>query len=453
MLGSGLQGYANWTVDAFLVALLLFVGGLLVVGLLFSGRRPEMRAFMLTYGVCVFAGGLAQCYSLAVFHNPQSTIDAVEIFFPNISSQPPFTTIANMPHINAPLAILIWEQLYKLTWWLGLNFGPYTGVMLNSFVMGLTGSITVRTARELFADDAWRLLRVRLLFAFCGLFILFGAVLLRDCFTTFFNALVIWGIIRWLCRPTSTSLLLAGVLTGISVAAIAYLRFESIVLFGQYWFLAFLFWFTRRSLNIARLFAMVTLLLALLFGTSYLISYVQTSRMFRYDRTQAYAEASAAASREDSLAMQLIVRQPMPIRLVLGSGSMMIFPIPLWSNFKSGASEYHLIKGYHGIYQVFVFPLVFAGFIMAIRTFFKRRQRLTPLLFLAIYLLMNTLAVVATSLEQRHLAQFMPAMMILAAVPDTRERDTRKRVRIIATSWFAIVFLVHLAWTIATMGR
>lgn len=453
MAGSGMQGYANGTTDALFAAFLFNVVGISVVSLVFPRGRAELRAFLLTYGVCVFVGGLAQQYSLSVFGVLQSTIDA-PTFYNQIAASPPFTTMTDIhPLFNAPLAVLIWQQVYAATWWLGFKFGPYSGVMFNALVVGLTGAITVRTARELFGRDAWRLRRVGTLFAICGLFILFGSVFLRDCFTTFFNVLVIWGLVRWLCRPTSRNLLLAGVLTGISVGAMAYLRFESIVLFGLFWFLAFLFWFRKRRLNTVRLYAAGMVLIALLFASSYLMSYIKISQGFRFDATVGYADHAARSSREDSIAMRMIVHQPMPIRLVLGSGSMMIFPIPLWGYFKSGANDYHLIKGYHGIYQVLVLPLVFAGFITIIGTFLKGRKQFPPLLFLAVYMLMIVMVVVATSLEQRHIAQFMPAMMILAAVPDTREKGMRKRVRDIATAWFAVVALVHLAWAIATMGR
>lgn len=69
-----------------------------------------------------------------------------------------------------------------------------------------------------------------------------------------------------------------------------------------------------------------------------------------------------------------------------------------------------------------------------------------PLLFLAAYLLVNIGAVVATSMEQRHFAQFMPAFIILAALPDTRDIKVTKRLRTISAWWFAAVVLVHLAW-------
>lgn len=83
-----------------------------------------MRAFMLTYGVCVFAGGLARCYYLGVFHNLQSTIDG-PTFYNEIAASPPFTTMADIhPNSNARLEVLVWQQVYPGTWWLGFKFGP-----------------------------------------------------------------------------------------------------------------------------------------------------------------------------------------------------------------------------------------------------------------------------------------------------------------------------------------
>jgi hypothetical protein len=448
LIGSAMQAYANRTTDAFLVASLFLVTGCATVGLLFPGARPEWRAFLWTYVVCIFVGGLAQCYSMVTFGNPQSTIDA-PTFLRHIAPEPPFTTMADMPPFNSPLAVLIWQQVYKVAWWLGLDFGSYTAVMFNALVMGLTAGITVRTAREFFGDDDWRLQRVGTLFASCGLFILFGAVLLRDCFTTFFNALVLWALVRWLCRSTLRNLVIAVGVTGVSAYAMIYLRFESVLMFGLFWFLGFLFWFWRDRLNPTRLAAVLLVCCVGMIGGSYLRSYVQMSQKSQARTMTSYLRMAAKASQDDSLGMRLVVKQPLPIRLVLGSGSLMVYPIPLWAFLEKGVNDYHLVRTYHGVYQILVLPLVFAGFIAVFRLFQRDRKQAVPLAFLAVYLLMDLAAVVATSLEQRHVAQFMPAFMILAAVPDTRDEGTRLSVRYMAIAWFCTVILVHLAWAMA----
>jgi len=447
LAGSGMQGYANGTIDAFLMAFLFLLAGVAVVSRAFPGGKPEMRAFFLTFALCMFVGGLAQCYALAVFNEPQSMIDA-HTFFEQISPQPPFTAMADLPFFNAPLAVVIWQQVYKLTWVLGLKFGPYAGVMFNALMMGLTGSLTVRTGRELLGDDSWRLQRVGTLFAFCGLFILAGSILLRDCFTTFFNALVLWGIVRWLVRPTPRNLLYAAALTGVAAYAMVYLRPEAVLLFGLYGGLALLFWFFAKGPGTARRVAATIALCVLLAAWPYFVDYYELAQNIQASGRESYGQLLALTSSEESLGMRLVVDQPLPIRLVLGSGILMVSPIPLWAYFQIGSPEYDWLKGYNGIYQVLLLPLVFAGCLAVYRLVRKDRKQAVPLLFLAIYLLINVAAVAATSLEQRHFAQFMPALLILAVLPDTREKGTQNEVYLIALRWFAVVIFVHLAWAI-----
>ncbi len=448
LVGSSMQGYACGAGEAVLVAVFFLVVGIAAVSLVFLRRREELRTFLLTYGICVFVGGLAQCYSLAVFDNPQSTIDAVLAYYPCMSPQPPFTTMDDIPWNLTGMAgaILTWQQVYKLAWALGCEFGPYSAVMFNAFVMGLTGSVTVRTARELFGDDEWRLRRVGTLFALCGLFILLGSVLLRDCFTTFFCVLALWGIVRWLCRPTSRNLLFAVVASGIFIIAMMHLREKSMVMLGLFWFLALVCWLFAKRLDSARFGVSVLVTFAMLFGFVHLMSYIQYSRELQSEHIENTASHMVNESRDDSLAVRLVVAQPLPIRLVLGTGTLMVSPIPLWSGFSTGSIDGHCILGYNGIYQVVVLPLAFAGYLAVWRMVRRDRERATSGLFLAVYFVMNTLAVIATSLQQRHMAQFLPALMILMALPDTRKRNERKGVQTIAKWWFALVVLVHLAW-------
>jgi len=446
LAGVGMQGYANGTVDALFVALLLLVVGIMIVSLLFPGKDPEKRAFLLTYGVCMFVGGLAQCYSLAVFDNPQSTIDAFT-YLKLISPQPPFTTMANMGLVNAPLAVLTWQQVYKLTWVLGFKFGPYTGVMFNAFVMGITGSITVRTARELFGNDMWRLKRVGLLFALCGLFALFGAVLLRDGYTTFFNSLVLWVIVRWLVQPSLRNLFFALVISGVSAYAMAFLRSEAVLLFGMYGLLVLSIWVFKRF-DISRLLALLFALFVIFSAGTSIASYLQVSINTQTREMVSYAKLGSKTHDADSLGMRFVVNQPLPIRLIMGSGTLAINPIPLWAGLKEGASDYTLIKAYHGIFQVLVLPLVFAGFLTGLRLLRRDRNQAAPLIFLVMYLLLNLAAVVLTSLETRHIGQFLPAFIILAAVPNTQEKRAQKELGMITWWWFAVVVLVHLTWAV-----
>lgn len=461
LAGGGMQGYANGTIDALVILSFLMVVGYLVVRLIFPHGRAEHRAFLLAYSIGVFGGGLAQCYSLFKDGEVQSFVDAIG-FYDAIFDRPPYYSWDEITSLwvdgkevsrGAPLAVVIWQWVYHLRYKAGLSHGVYVGVMFNALVMGLTACITVRTAREAFGNDIWRLRRVGTLFALCGLFILFSSILIRDCFTTFLNSLVLWGIVRWLSRPNTRTLTFAGLITLVAIAAMYYLRSRSIALFGLYWALAGLCWFIAHRLDHRRMLAVTLSIPVLLFGSAYLLHYIQASRDLQAQHREQYESILAEASLEDSIAMRLIVKQPLPVRLALGTGSMAVFPIPLWSYFDGSRGEYHVIKGYHGLYQLAVMPFLLAGFVIVARGFLRDRRKSIALVYLTLYLTMNTLAVVATSLEQRHLAQFMPAFMLLAVVPDTRERATRAFVGRITAGWICVVILVHLAWAAMAMGR
>jgi hypothetical protein len=159
-----------------------------------------------------------------------------------------------------------------------------------------------------------------------------------------------------------------------------------------------------------------------------------------------YALLSATEASQNSLGMRLVANQPLPIRLILTAGTMLINPIPLWRDFHAGAQGYQLLLGYHGIYKVLVLPLGFAGIFGTLLLLKNEGRKAIPLLFLAIYLLVSLAAVAASSQTERHLGQFMAALLILAAVPDTREKSERKRTRKIVIRWLVGVILIHVAW-------
>ncbi|MBL7647560.1 MAG: hypothetical protein JNK74_15345 [Candidatus Hydrogenedentes bacterium] len=461
LTGGVLQGYANGTTHAVIASMIFLVLGYLAVRLIFPHGKAEHRAYLLTYGIGVFVGGLAQCYSTAAFGEVQSFVDA-NTFFSVLFDRPPYYTWDDLENLwldgkpaggGAPLAVLLWQWGYHIRLLMGLDFGIYFGVMMNAVVMGGAAAITVRTARELFGDDAWRLRRVGTLFALCGLFILFGAILIRDCFTTFVNSLVLWGIVRWLVNPTSSSAMRAGLLTAVSAAAMMYLRSRTVVMFGVFWMLGAACWFLKQRFDFRRGLALVSAVLVLLYGSTYILSYFQVSIELQSKHMDQYVGVMERDAQEDSLGMRLVVNQPLPVRLIAGTGYLMIFPVPLWAGIKSGSGEYHLIKAYHAFYQLFTLPLVLAGFIAVYRKWARGGAHSMAMVFLTLYLAVNVLAVVATSLEQRHVAQFMPAFMILAAVPDTRIRAEWNRVCGIAFGWYVLLVVIHLAWAIAVFGR
>ncbi len=441
-----MQGYANGTAAAFMVALGFLLVGALIVSLASRRRAPEVKAFALTFSVCVFAGGLAQVYSYFIVGGPQDFSDAI-YFISLISGHPPFPAASQIP-LDDVFAVVIWQTVFRLTWHLGLKFLPYPAVMLNALIMGFTASLTVSAGRRLLGEKSWRLRRVTSLFALNGLFILFGALLLRDCFVTFLNTFVLWAVIRWLTKPSRLNFVVLTVVTGVSTYAMLFLRSQAVVMFGLYLLLAFAFWFLQKRLDNVRVMAAVVAVMGLLVGGPYLLTYLHRLREIQAIGSRAYTELSIQESGSNSLGMRFVVNQPVPVRLILGSGAFLISPIPLWANFRVGLSSYSWIRGYHGFYQVLVLPLVWLGILEAMRMCRRNRGRAMPRLFLVFYMLLNLASVVLSSGEQRHAAQLIPAGIILAALPDTAERKTRHSLLLVSCFWAAAVILVHFVWAV-----
>jgi hypothetical protein len=130
----------------------------------------------------------------------------------------------------------------------------------------------------------------------------------------------------------------------------------------------------------------------------------------------------------------------------MSAGTLLVNPIPLWSNFKANASEYHIIEGYNGFYVVLILPLIVVGIIGALSLLKTQGRKAIPLLYVVAYMLLNLVAVTASSRLERHLGQFMAAAAIVAALPNPDEKAERKRVRMISIAWFAAVALIHIAW-------
>lgn len=454
--GTLLLSLANKSVDPIFVGLLFLLAGAAVNRIIFPGGRYELRAFLLTYGLCVLVAGTAQAYSVIVFGENQSFIDAVD-YFSNIKEHPPYFTWYELQYLwindlpisrGAPLAMLIWQRVYHVCLVAGFDFGPYIGVLFNCLVVGLSGSLLVRAAREMFGGDGWRLRRAGTLFAWCGIFWLFAAIHIRDCFVLFANTLLLWGLIRFLRRPSIKNLLLASVIFGLAVWGMWFLRQKSVYLLVLFFILALLTWYWSRRFTATRLVITLSIPIMLAVIWPHLQSYVSTSLETLAERKEAYYEVTRLASGEESLGMALIQQQSLPIRLVLGSGVLLVFPIPLWAYLQEGAGEYHLLKTWQGIYMVMLTPLFLVGGLLAVRKTIVAKDGSPVEFFIVIYALVCLLGIAATTVEGRHLGQFLPGFILLAAIPETRRLSASRTVMEAMIIWLGVIVFIHILWAV-----
>lgn len=464
-VGGALLADVHRTLDPLALIATLFALGAGATWLLSRGDRWVVRGFALTYGACVLAAGLAQAYSQWAFGTPMSTSDA-DAFYSAILRDPPYYRLGERFPVNAPYAVLAWQYFYKLCLACGLSFGPWIGVLMNAFMVGLVGALTVRIARELLDHDAQpgasasyathvhavslevRLRRTGTLCATCGMFWLFGALFLRDAFTLLVNAVVLWTLVRMVQQMSTVRLLQALVVVGAGAWIVLGLRPASAPLFALFALLAVVTWFWYCRPGLGRLLAVGILAggLVLLYARLHTAVHSVTGTVAAVAET--YQRVGTGASGQGSLGMTLIVHQPLPVRLVLGSMSLVVNPMPLWAGLRSGMVDYIYLKAWHGVYLVAIVPLVIAGIREAVRAAHRRDRQAAPPLFLALYVLGSLGAVAVTSLETRHLGQFLPAVILLAALPDLEDPARRRELRLTRAVWFGLVVLAHAGWAV-----
>jgi hypothetical protein len=127
---------------------------------------------------------------------------------------------------------------------------------------------------------------------------------------------------------------------------------------------------------------------------------------------------------------------------------MLVQPIPLWNNFQLNTYEYLLLKGYQGIFLVWIVPMAFVGLVIAVRRAIAGGVTAPVPCFVALYAVVTLIIVAATSLETRHHGQFLPAILILAALPDKNDPIIRRKIHIATIGWFGFVIVGHIAWAI-----
>lgn len=429
------------TADPLYLGIVFLLAGLVITR---PGGGPVVRGFGWSFAASAAVAGLCAAYSQATFGEPMSTPDATT-FLTMILPRPPYYDREELLLLcNAPLAIETWQWVFRAALAAGLEFGGYIGVLTNCFLVGLCGAVTVLAGRELFGDDPVRLRRIAWLYAVNGMILLYGAILLRDVYLLLVNVLLFWALLRMIRRPSLGRALFAVLVLAASLYGMYWLRRQTMSLMIVFALLGVFCWFWLKRLTLTRLCAAgaALLALALLFAQArgYLGAVLQTV----LERAETYTEVGYLGAREGSLGMALIVNQPPAIRLPLGFIYMLINPIPLWGPLHAGALEYHLLKVWHGIYMVAITPLAVGGVLMGLRRSLGQRQAGMRALFVTAYALIAFVGVVSTSLETRHLGQFMPAFVLLAAWPDPRGREVG-RIRVI---WFGLVAFVHVAWAV-----
>jgi hypothetical protein len=157
-----------------------------------------------------------------------------------------------------------------------------------------------------------------------------------------------------------------------------------------------------------------------------------------------YRELVRDEAGQSSLGAQLVVNQPIPIRAVVGSIYLMVFPIPVWIGFASD-SALHLFKSLNAMFFYALLPLLgLAAADLGREPMLRTADRLfvfgMSIAFIA--------AIALTSLESRHLGSFLVAVFLLALVPDLGDPTVRRRYLRALLATLTIMLAIHATWLV-----
>ena len=343
---------------------------------------------------------------------------------------------------------MTWRYVFSFFEWLGIGEGAWLGVVVNTFVVALAGCLTVATGFELFGKHDPRLLRLSNLTGFCGVFLLFGAIFLRDCFSLLINVVVLWTYMRLIRTPTKKRLFMSIFIVVLCTALMVFVRKASAPLFPAYGLVALICWAWKEKPDPKRiLFGVVVgvVLVALFLMSTPVLQSLGSSTS---ELQSAYVEGSSSRAREGSLGVAFMLNQPMPIRTGIGSVFLLAFPIPVWAGVYPGTNEYNLLKTYQAFFQLYMLPFAFTGAWIVWQRVRAGAADIGGALFLVLYALIGLLLVAATSIETRHFGQFIPAYLLLAAIPDLTNPVDKRMTNVARRFWLSFVGAIHIAWAL-----
>jgi hypothetical protein len=413
------------------------------------GGRFEREIFNRIFAIGWVAAGVAAIYAIHLQDASQLYSDAGG-FFEMAASQARGLSLIEIQLLHeGALAIMFWVNVYDFFSYLGFPRERYVGITVNVTAVAMTAVISLKMARLVYGDQSYRFKRLTLLFSASGLFWLFAGIHVRDSIVLFALSVLGYAWLQFLSKPGFGAPLLK--ITGLSLLGASFIGF----LRGDFVFVPFAMVMAavaallcnrsnkkhrRVAYGMAAIGLFVIVIVLLSFGDQ--ILYILSRG------NEGYAELASEMHGSDSLGMKLIIDQPLPVRILLGSGYLYLFPIPFWSGFQLN-SVYVLFKSFNVIFFYFIIPLL----LMAVWQLWIRRETGSVMLtFLALLSLGFTLAIAGTSMETRHLGVFLPYIFLLAILPDLRNRLILSNYKKLLFMTLLGVFFIHFAWMIIKGG-
>ena len=439
-----LLSYSNGTFYPLILITVFFSIGVLILHIAGLANSEQLKAFVITFSLCLFFSGITQTYSFLLFNQlTQSDAKTFYLISSNLTNSLDWEVMRLVT--DAPLASFLWNKVYKLAGFWGMDNGPWIGLIVNSFTMGLAASITVQIAEIIHGKEKAKIASVSFLFAFCPIFWLFGSIFLRDCFILLMNVILIYGIVKVLYKFSITNLCFAVIASIVAYFAYLNLRPEFAVTVPLVAILALIAWnrktsgFSRAALGIF-LMGSVTATIIVLNNPIYESIQSVSSQLIQF--RQSYEEQI----NQKGLAYNLIIDRGILIRLIGGSIYLHVFPIPFWNGFNFDAQPYFWLKSLMALYMVYLTPRGLSGILISLKNNINGRDLSHLHIFITAYLIVGILMVVLSTLETRHYGIFIPYLILMSVVPNINNQNHKYLILSTTVLWIIFVVLVNSLW-------
>lgn len=443
LLGSAFNLYAFGSFQPVLAALMFFLPVWGVVAILMRRTPVIPIGFAWLLAFYWFCAGLAAAWDAENSLSFISFVDAYHFYNFVLNGNIPTDLEILRRKSEGALAIFIWDWCYWLAHEFGAGNGAYVGVVVNILMMAGTGVVAARMLTAISGSDPEKCMKLFLAFSLNGLFLIFAVTHIRDAFVCFSVAFFTYFWVRYLVVRTLGSLVIVIATSVVCAVTMLYLRFEfqflpigllgaavAALMIGDGGTKSQRVWF--RILGAVAGLSLLTLLLA--FGEDLRSSLVGGG--------EGYSAGAVRKAADDSLGLALIVNQPLPIRLIAGPAYSLLMPLPVWIGLEMG-TIYHMGKSLGALFSYFFVPAVLTRILCMIKA---SGQRPASVIFLMTVFTVFLLAISVTSLENRHVAAFMPLAIVAVFSRPSGDSLYNKIYSSIQLWFLTAIVILHVAW-------
>ena len=408
------------------------------------GGRFERTMFIAVFSICWFMAGIAAIYANYLNDFQQLHADGGHFFWRSTHDIFKGMSLEALKlNTEGSGQVFIWRAVYNAFSFLGFNKGRYIGVLVNIFTVSFTGVVAVKMARTMYGNDASRFNRLILLFSCCGIFWLFAAIHMRDAAVLFVVTFLAYLWCLYLTKHSVRALIFVGAASSISPVVFSYLRNEFVfVPFAMFFAGLLATSLGKKVRGSRRIILNISFLLGFLFAVFILPDFIAELNPVMNTQHERYDMTSRITAASDSLGMSLILNQIFPIRLILSTVWILIFPIPFWSGFQL-ETAYHLFKSFNVIFMYLFIPL----FTLSVLKVYRFKILRTPVILFNFFCAFGfLLAVAATSIETRHFAVFYVPLFLLALLPDLSLKKEQIAYKNLFQPFIAAILFIHIMW-------